>query len=121
MASTLQTVHTNLGYLVVVVVLVATVLAYRAKGEPPVTRVSSLTMVLLDVHVTIGVALYVVGGWWDGGALIAYAHPLLALGALGVGHAGLARARRTGSARAAAQGLIGTLGLVVAAVFVASA
>lgn len=120
MATTLQTIHSNLGYLVVVVVLVATVLAYRASATPPVSRLSSLTMVLLDIHVTVGIALYVAAGWWEGDALIAYAHPLIAFAALGVGHAGLARARRSGSSRVAAQGLLGTLGLVVAAVFVAS-
>ncbi len=120
MAAALQNVHTNLGYLVVLIVLAAVVTAFRAAGQPPVSRFSSLTMVLLDVHVTIGIALYVAASAWSGDALIAYAHPLLALGALGVGHAGLARARRTGSARAASQGLLATLGLVVAAVLVAS-
>jgi hypothetical protein len=120
MASTLQTIHTNVGYLVVLVVLVAAAVAYRAAAQPPVSRLSSLTMVLLDLHVTVGIALYVAAGWWDGGALVAYVHPLLGVAALGVGHAGLARARRSGSSRAAAQGLLGTLGLVVAAVFVAS-
>lgn len=120
MASVLQTVHTNLGYLVVVVVLVAAVLARRAPAETPVSRVTSLTMVLLDVHVTIGIALYVVGSWWQGPALIAYVHPLLALAALGVGHAALARARRERSPRVASTGLLGALVLIVAAVGVAS-
>jgi hypothetical protein len=121
MATTLRTVHSNLGYLVVLVVLVAAAVALRAPAQPPVSRLSSLTMVLLDVHVTIGIVLYVVGAYWTSDdALLAYAHPLLAVAALGVGHAGLARARRAGSARVAGQGLMGAFGLVVAAVFVAS-
>jgi hypothetical protein len=123
MVTTLQTLHSNLGYLVVVVVLVAGVLALRAVEGPPVSRVSSLTMVLLDVHVTLGIVLYVAGSYWTRGTsdpLLAYAHPLLALAALGVGHAALARARREESARVAGRGLLIALGLVVAAVGVAS-
>jgi alkylation response protein AidB-like acyl-CoA dehydrogenase len=121
MTGTLQAVHTNLGYLVVLVVLVAAAAAFRAPEQPPVTRLSSLTMVLLDVHVTIGIVLYVAGAYWEASdRLLAYAHPLLAVAALGVGHAGLARARRAGSSRVAATGLMGAFGLVVAAVAVAS-
>lgn len=124
MGSTLTTVHTYLGYFVVVAVLVAAVLALRGPSVPPVSRTSSLTMVLLDVHVTLGIVLYVVvDGWAVGafGALVAYVHPALALAALGVGHAALARARRSSSARVAGTGLLGALVLVVAAVGVARA
>ena len=121
MVGTLQTIHSSLGYAVVVIVLVAAVLAFRAAGGPPVSRASSLTMVLLDVHVAIGIVLYVAAGAWDYPALVAYVHPAIAVAALGVGHAGLARARRGGSSRAAAQGLLGALVLVVVAVGVASA
>lgn len=121
MGSTLTTVHTYLGYFVVVAVLVAAVLALRGPSVPPVSRTSSLTMVLLDVHVTLGIVLYVVVDGWAFGALVAYVHPALALAALGVGHAALARARRSSSARVAGTGLLGALVLVVAAVGVASA
>lgn len=121
MDMTLTSIHTLLGYLVVLVVLVAAVAALRAPAEPPVTRLSSLTMVLLDVHVTLGIVLYVVVDAWTYGSLVAYVHPTLALAALGVGHAALARARRSASARTAGTGLLGALVLVVAAVGVASA
>jgi len=118
---TLQLIHTNLGYLVFAVVLVATLLAFRG-GSPdtPVSRFTSLTMALLDVHVTIGIVLYVVGDWWGADLLMAVAHPVLALGALAVGHIGLGRARRERNPRVAATGLAAALVLVTAAIGVAS-
>ena len=121
MNSTLQLIHTNLGYLVFAVVLVATLVAFRS-GTPdaPVSRLSSLTMVLLDVHVTVGILLYIVGDWWGADLLIAVAHPVLALGALAVGHIGLGRARRERNPRLAATGLAAALVLVAAAIGVAS-
>jgi heme A synthase len=122
MTGTLQTVHSNLGYLVFFVVLVAAILAARQSADrPAVSRLSLLTMILLDIHVTIGIVLYVAGGWWDAPLLKSVAHPLLALAALGVGHAALARARRQGgSARGVAKGLAGALLLVAAAIAVVS-
>lgn len=121
MNETLQLIHTNLGYLVFAVVLVATLLAFRG-GSPdtPVSRFTSLTMALLDVHVTIGIVLYVVGDWWGADLLMAVAHPVLALGALAVGHIGLGRARRERNPRLAATGLAAALVLVTAAIGVAS-
>lgn len=123
MVPVLQTIHSYLGYLVVAVVLVAAIIARRATDGPPVSRSTSSTMILLDVHVTLGLVLYVAGSYWTlGGSdpLLAYAHPALALAALGVGHAGLARARRSGSSSVAAGGLLGAFVLVVAAVGAAS-
>lgn len=121
MNDVLQLIHTNLGYLVFAVVLVATVLAFRGGTvEAPVSRFTSLTMVLLDIHVTIGVVLYVVGDWWGADLLVAVVHPVLALGALAVGHIGLGRARRERNPRHAATGLLGALVLVTAAIGVAS-
>lgn len=121
MNDVLQLIHTNLGYLVFAVVLVATLLAFRTgTTEVPVSRLTSLTMVLLDIHVTIGVVLYVVGDWWGADLLMAVAHPVLALGALAVGHIGLGRARRERNPRLAATGLAAALVLVTAAIGVAS-
>lgn len=121
MNDVLQLIHTNLGYVVFAVVLVATLLAFRTgTPEAPVSRLTSLTMVLLDIHVSVGVVLYVVGGWWGADLLLAVAHPVLALGALAVGHIGLGRARRERNPRLAATGLAGALVLVTAAIGVAS-
>jgi len=121
MSSTLQVFHQNLGYLVFVVVLVATVLAFRTPaGAAPVSRLSSLTMVLLDIHVTVGIVFYVVGGWYGADLMTAVVHPVLALAALGAGHVGLGRARRENNPRHAATGLAAALFLVTAAIGVVS-
>lgn len=121
MNDTLQLIHTNLGYLVFLVVLVATLTAFRTgTAEMPVSRLSSLTMVLLDVHVTVGIVLYVVGDWWGADLLMALVHPVLALAALAVGHIGLGRARRERNPRLAASGLASALVLITAAIGIAS-
>jgi heme A synthase len=121
MNDVLQLVHTNAGYLIYVVLLVATLLAFRTgEGVPPVSRFSSVTMVLLDIHVTLGIVLYLVGGWYGASFLIAVAHPVLAIAALGAGHVGLGRARRESNPRNAAKGLAAALVLVTAAIGVAS-
>jgi hypothetical protein len=121
MTDTLPLIHSNLGYLVFLVVLVATFLAFRTtQGAAPVSRLSSLTMVLLDIHVSVGIVLYVVGGWWSAGFLNGVAHPVLAIAALAIGHIGLGRARRENAPRQAAIGLAGALVLVTLAIAVVS-
>ncbi|MEY3019350.1 MAG: hypothetical protein RLZZ272_334 [Actinomycetota bacterium] len=128
MYGTIRTVHQWLGYAVFLVVLVVAVLAWigsRRSTKPALPRART-TMVLLDVHVTIGIVLYAVGAWWAEGdaPLVAYVHPTLAIAALGVGHAALARARRADNAAAADRGLaVGftiVLVLITAAIGVAS-
>jgi heme A synthase len=121
MDDVLQLIHTNAGYIIYVVLLVATLLSFRVvEGGPPVSRLSSITMVLLDIHVTLGIVLYLVGGWYGADFLIAVAHPVLAIAALGAGHVGLGRARRESNPRNAAKGLAAALVLVTAAIGVAS-
>jgi heme A synthase len=121
MGDVLQLIHTNAGYLVFVILLVATFLAFRtADGAPPVSRLTSLTMVLLDIHVTIGIILYVVGEWYGASFLVAVAHPVLALAALAAGHVGIGRARRESNPRLAATGMTAALVLVTAAIGVVS-
>ena len=121
MHDTLSLIHTNLGYLVFLIVLVATLLAFRTgTPEAPVTRLTSLTMVLLDVHVTVGIVLYLVGEWWGANLLLSVLHPALAIAALAAGHIGIGRARRERNPRLAAVGMAGALVLVTAAIGVAS-
>lgn len=127
MAMTLAGIHRAVGYVVFLVLVVALVLAWRDRrggAAPSLGRVSA-TMVLVDLHVTVGLVLYVVGQYWTGEALLAYLHPLLAVAALGTGHAGLARARRAqGPAEAGSaltRGLLLTTVLVVLAIGAASA
>ena len=121
MGDVFQLLHTNVGYLVFVILLVTTFLAFRtAAGAPPVSRLTSLTMVLLDIHVTIGIILYVVGEWYGASFLVAVAHPVLALAALAAGHVGIGRARRESNPRLAATGMAAALVLVTAAIGVVS-
>ncbi len=127
MTATLVNVHPWLGYLVSVVVLGSALIAFRSAKDASEFKPGpySLAMVLLDVHVTLGIVLYAVGGYWDARPEVAYLHPALALAALGIGHALLARARRTQLAveahRAAGRGLIGALVFVLLSIGVASA
>jgi heme A synthase len=121
MAGTLGLIHSNLGYLLFLVVIVAVVAAFRQDAaKPPVTRLSSITMILLDIHVTIGLVYYFVGGWWTAALTKSVAHPVLALGALAFGHIGLSKARRNDSSRDAAAGLLRALLLVTLAIGVVS-
>ncbi len=96
MSDTLFEIHRGLGYVVILVVLAVAVVAYnRAKnGQEFTAGPFSLAMVLLDIQVTLGVVFYVVASAWDYEAMGAYVHPAVMLVALGVGHAGLASARR---------------------------
>lgn len=121
MNDTLSLIHTNLGYVVFLVVLIATFLAFRTgSSDAPVSRTTSLSMVLLDIHVSVGIVLYVVGQWWGADLLLSVVHPVLALAALAVGHIGLGRARRESNPRHAAMGMAAALVLVTAAIAVAS-
>jgi hypothetical protein len=125
--ATLAAVHPWLGYLVSVVVLGTALIAFRSAKDASEFRPGpySLAMVLLDLLVTLGIVLYVVGGYWDARPEIAYLHPALALASLGVGHALLARAKRTQMAveahRTAGRGLVAALVFILAAIGVASA
>lgn len=130
MTEFLATVHPWLGYLASVVVLVAALVAFRRAKDAVEFNAGPFSgaMVLLDIVVTIGIALYAIGRYWDADAVgvgLAYVHPVLALLALAVGHALLGRARRHQMAvdahRTAGRGLMFALLLVLAAIGVATA
>ena len=97
MTETLLTIHRWSGYVVFLVVVAAAFAAFnRARNaqafEAPVF---SVTAVLVDIQVLLGLALYGTGQYWEVDApLVAYVHPLVMLGALVSAHIGLARARR---------------------------
>jgi hypothetical protein len=120
MGDVLQLIHTNVGYLVFLAVLVSQHALLAGTPEVPVPRFMSLTMVLLDVHVTVGIALYLIGQWWGANLLISVAHPALAIAALAAGHIGIGRARRERNPRIAAWGMAAALVLVTAAIGVVS-
>lgn len=118
--------HRGLGYLVTVVLLVVAGLAFgRARDAREFARGPyTVAMVLLDVQVLLGLVLYGVEQYWEAGALVAYVHPLLALLALGAGHALVSRARKhqqvVEAHRTAGRGLLAALVLALAAVVVAT-
>lgn len=117
MAGAIRSIHEWLGYAVFLLVVVTVVLAWRdgRRGAALAAGRASVTMILVDVHVTVGIVLYVLLRTWEQSAnpLVAYLHPLLAIAALGVGHAGLARARRASSGRAANAVIVRAFGLAL--------
>lgn len=123
----LATIHMWTAYGMFLVVLVSAFLGFgRAKDAREFTAGPySGAMVLLDITVTLGIVLYVLGSAWNARPEIAYLHPLFAFAALGVGHALLGRARKQRMAvdahRTAARGLLLALLFVVLAIGVASA
>lgn len=127
MEDVLFQVHRVLGYGISVLVLVAALVAFgRAKnGQEFTPALYRGVYGLLALHVLLGIVLYAVLGSWDSVPLVAYVHPLVGVVALGAGQALLGRARRLQMAadahRAAGQGLIVTLVLVLAAIGVVSA
>lgn len=130
MTETLQMIHPWLGYAVSVLVLASAVMAFsRARDSREfVRRPYALTMVALDIQVTLGILLYLVGGYWDVAVSrpeVAYLHPVLSVLALAVGHASIGRAAKLQMAydahRSAGRGLLMALLLVFASIGVASA
>jgi heme A synthase len=126
MSDTLFEIHRGVGYVVALVVLVSAVMAFsRAKDAREFSKGPYVgAMVLVDIQVLLGLVLYGVDGYWEADAMIAYVHPLLALGALGAGHALVGRARKQQMAveahRTAGRGLVIAFALVLAAVVVAT-
>jgi heme A synthase len=120
-------IHQWVGYFVSIVVLVSAILAFsRAKDAREFTKGPYVgAMVLLDIQVLLGLVLYGVEAYWDADPMIAYVHPLLAIAALGAGHALLGKAKKQRMAveahRTAGRGLVIAFVLVLAAIGVASA
>jgi hypothetical protein len=123
----LVAIHPWLGYLVALVVLVAAFSAFgRAKDAREYTPGPfAAPMVLLDVQVLLGIVIYLLDAAWQSRIELAVVHPVLALAALGVGHAALKRARDERMAvdahRKAGRGLVAALFLVLLSIVVALA
>ncbi len=96
MQDALITAHRIFGYVVFVIVLVAAVYGFgRAKsGMAYEGRPFQVATVLLDLQVTLGIALYIVVSGWKLGATFQFIHPLIMVAGLGVAHAGVGAARR---------------------------
>lgn len=97
MTDTLFTIHRVSGYVVFAIVVLAAFAAYnRARNAQAFeATVFSVTAVLVDLQILLGIALYGSGRYWEGDApLLQYVHPLVMLAALVAAHIGLGRARR---------------------------
>lgn len=127
MTDVLNSAHQWLAYAMSVVVLVSALMGFgRARDAREFSPGPyAFAMVLVDIVVALGLVLYLVSSAWNARPEIAYLHPVLALAAIGVGHALLGRARGQRMAvdahRTAARGLLLALLFIFAAIGVASA
>lgn len=96
LTSTLADGHRLLGYLVLAGLVGSTGLALTRDraGAAYEDGLPKLVGLLLAIQVLFGLMLYGAGGYWDVGAGVAYAHPVLMIGAVGLAGAATARARR---------------------------
>lgn len=123
----LVTIHPWTGYVVSAVLVAATVLAFvRSRSATGFDRRPySVTAILVDIQVTLGIIVYFVADAAARGAAIAVVHPLLALLALGAVHGGLGAARTQHDPQPAHQrvayGFTAGIVLVLAAIGVGSA
>ncbi|MGH9168044.1 MAG: hypothetical protein ACRD02_09485 [Acidimicrobiia bacterium] len=89
--------------------------ARRVPWRPGSDRPFLVATIVMDIQVGVGIILWLFGQAWQRGAFIGFIHPAAMLGALGVAHASVGRARRAGAARAY---LIAGLGLAASLVIV---
>ena len=122
------TVHQVLGYVVVLIVLMAGVggVVQAREARPFLPRVYVIATLVLDVQVLGGLAIYLLGSYWGHDSLLVrLVHPAMALLALAAAHVGLKRSRRRESNvsahRTAAGGLLLALLAVLLAVAAVSA
>lgn len=122
-----RNVHAELQYAVLAALVGGVVLAlwWSSRDRAFQRGPFAVAMVVVDVQVLLGVVLWAGDGGWRLGALQGFLHPLLALAALGAGHAALGRARKAGDGPAAhrlvAVGFVVATALVLLAVVVAVA
>lgn len=123
----IRNVHDEMQYAVLAALVGGVLLAlwWSARGGAFQRLPFALAMVVVDVQVLLGILLWVGDAGWRLGAMQGVLHPLLALAALGAGHAALSRARRTEDGPAAhrlvALGFVLATALVLLAVVVAVA
>ncbi len=124
MADTLVTVHSIWRWLVLVGLVVALVYGFsRSSDAPPLekstARPFTFALILLDIQVLIGLLVWIAGSGWDLGVFRAWIHPAGMLIALGIGHAVVGRATKSGTPsayRTAAYGILVTLAIVAATI-----
>ena len=124
MTDTLVTIHSIWRWLVLVGLVVA--LAYgfsRSSDAAPLSKQTAqpftFALIMLDIQVLIGLVVWIAGSGWDLDVFRAWIHPVGMLVALGVGHAVVGRATKSGAAsanRTAALGILVTLAIVAATI-----
>jgi len=118
MADTLVTIHSIWRWLVLVGLVVAVVYGFtRSADAAPLdkstARPFTFALVMLDVQVLIGLLVWFAVGGWDLNVFLAWIHPIGMLGALGVGHALVGRAIRSGGSRGYRGAAVGVLAALV--------
>ncbi len=118
MADTLVTIHSIWRWLVLVGLVVAVVYGFtRSSDAAPLdkstARPFTFALVMLDVQVLIGLLVWFAVGGWDLNVFLAWIHPIGMLGALGVGHALVGRAIRSGGSRGYRGAAVGVLAALV--------
>jgi hypothetical protein len=124
MAGTLVTIHSIWRWLVLVGLVVALAYGFSRRSdaaplEKGTARPFTLALIMLDIQVLIGILVWITGRGWEFDVFRAWIHPAGMLIALGVGHAVVGRATRsggTGAYRTAAFGILATLAIVAAAI-----
>jgi hypothetical protein len=124
MSDTLVTIHSIWRWLVLVGLVVALVYGFSRSSDAPALEKSTarpftFALILLDVQVLIGLLVWIAGSGWDLDVFRAWIHPVGMLIALGIGHAVVGRAAKSGrpsAYRTAAYGLLATLAIVAATI-----
>ncbi len=122
MAETLVTIHSVWRWLVLIGLVAALVYGFsRPLGAAPLdkstARPFTFSLVMLDIQVLIGLLVWITGSGWDRNVFLAWIHPVGMLVALGIGHALVGRAVKSGvpgAYRKAALGVLAALVIVTA-------
>lgn len=124
MAETLVTVHSIWRWLVLLGLVVALVFGFsRSSDTAPLdkstARPFTFALMMLDIQVLIGLLVWITNRAWEFDVFLAWIHPVGMLLALGVGHAIVGRATKSGRTtayRTAAFGILAALAIVAATI-----
>jgi len=124
MVDTLVTIHSIWRWLVIVGLAVALVYGFsRPPSTAPLEKRTAqpftFALIMLDIQVLIGLVLWIAAGGWELDVFLAWIHPAGMLIALGVGHAAVGRATKSGAPsayRSAALGILATMVIVAVSI-----
>lgn len=116
------TAHAWWQYAALLAVIVSLVFAFRGRMDSTAETVYRITLVVVDIQVTLGLIIWLFNSGWNMGFGQGWLHPLLGLAAVGTLHAFIGRARQGDpetASRTVRTGLLIAIVLVVAAIGVA--